>query len=116
MKLGEVCFLTNDVRRLADFYRRLFRIDEENEDEAHQMIVTGDVDIAVYNDGTPKNNQNQNLCVAFTVDDVNAEHARLKALGAVILDPPETRPWGARNLRFLDPDGNQIYLRSIPRE
>lgn len=42
--------------------------------------------------------------VAVEVDDVNAEHARLRKLG---VDVGELRdqPWGERNFYFRDPDG-----------
>jgi catechol 2,3-dioxygenase-like lactoylglutathione lyase family enzyme len=42
--------------------------------------------------------------VAVEVDDVNAEHARLRTLG---VDVGELRdqPWGERNFHFQDPDG-----------
>lgn len=31
-------------------------------------------------------------------------------------EPPTQRPWGARNMSFLDPDGNLITFRSFPKE
>lgn len=54
------------------------------------------------------------MALAFTVADVDAEHDRLIALGVEVLEPPTTRPWGARNLIVADPDGNRVYLRSWP--
>ncbi len=115
MFLAEVCFETNDVIGLADFYRRLLYVEEENKDEVHQLITGGQVAITVYNDGSVKNNQNKNITLAFTVDDVDAEYERLLGMGITIIEPPTTRPWGARNMHFCDPDGNHIYLRSFPK-
>ncbi len=114
MFLAEVCLETNDVIRLAEFYRRLFLIEEENKDEVHQLIIGGQVAITVYNDGAVKNNQNNNISLAFTVDDVDKEYDRLHEMGITIIEPPTTRPWGARNMHFCDPDGNHIYFRSFP--
>ena len=34
----------------------------------------------------------------------------------ISLEKPETRPWGARNMSFYDPDGNVVYIRSLPPE
>ncbi len=116
MRIGEICFLTNDVVRLANFYKRLLRVDNHSDDATHQMVLGGDVQLAVYNDGTLKNNQNQNLCVAFTVDDVQAEYERLLQMGVEIIEKPTARPWGAVNMSFYDPDRNVIYLRSFPAE
>jgi len=46
---------------------------------------------------------------------VDKEYQRLLETGVEIMDKPETRPWGARNMSFLDPDGNRIYLRSLAK-
>jgi glyoxylase I family protein len=42
--------------------------------------------------------------VEVQVDDVEAEHARLKSLG-VAVGELHSRPWGERNFSFTDPDG-----------
>jgi predicted enzyme related to lactoylglutathione lyase len=115
MFLAEVCFETNNVIRLADFYRKLLHIEEENQDEVHQLITGGQVAITVYNDGSVKNNQNRNITLAFTVEDVDAEYERLLEMGITIIEPPTTRPWGARNMHFCDPDGNHVYFRCFPK-
>ena len=39
MKIGEVCLLTNDVPRLASFYRQLLGVEESSSDETHQFIL-----------------------------------------------------------------------------
>lgn len=116
MRIGEVCLLTNDVRRLADFYKRLLDVDNGSDDEVHQFIISEETALTIYNDGTVKNNQNQNICLAFTVDDIEAAYQKVLALGARIIEPPTKRPWGATNMSFCDPDGNAIYFRSFPKE
>jgi predicted enzyme related to lactoylglutathione lyase len=114
MFLAEVCLETNDVLKLAGFYRKILGIQSDDRDEIHQFISTDTVALTVYNDGTKKNNQNNNISIAFTVDDVDKEYNRLVNLGVPIIDPPTTRPWGARNMHFCDPDGNHVYFRSFP--
>ena len=114
MRIGEVGLLTNDVRRLADFYKRLLEIDNGSDDEVHQFIIDGETALTVTNDGTVRNDQNQNMCLAFTVDDINRAYERVLALGARIIEPPTQRPWGATNMSFYDPDNNVIYFRSFP--
>ena len=113
MFLGEVCLCTNDVLKLAGFYKKLLGLEQNDQDEVHQTIIGEGVTLTVYNDGTVKNNQNQNICLAFTVEDVDKEYDRLKTMGVTVIEPPTTRPWGARNMHFIDPDGNHIYFRSI---
>lgn len=113
MKLGEVGLLTNDVVRLANFYKTLLGVDNNSNDMIHQTIIAEETMLTVYNDGTLKNNLNQNICLAFTVDDVDEEYKKLLNLGVEIIEEPKTRPWGARNMSFYDPDRNIIYLRSF---
>ena len=113
--IGEVCLLTNDVRRLADFYKRLLETDNGSSDETHQFILTEGTALSIYNDGTVKNNDNRNICLAFTVDDIESEYRKLTALGARIIEPPTERAWGAVNMSFYDPDNNIVYLRTFPK-
>ena len=92
MKIDEVSLLTNDVRKLAAFYRQLLEIESDNNDETHQFILTEGTTLTIYNDGTVKNNLNQNICLAFTVDDIDREYKKVLALGARIHEPPTKRP------------------------
>lgn len=113
MRIGEVSLLTNDVIKLAGFYRFFLEIDNDSNDSVHQTLIAEETMLTIYNDNSVKNNNNQNICLAFTVADVDKEYAKLLALGAEIIEPPATRPWGARNMSFYDPDQNVIYLRSF---
>ena len=116
MKIGEVGLLTNNVVKLANFYKQLLGIDNNSEDEIHQTLICEETMLTVYDDGTKKNNQNQNVCLAFTVDDIEREYKKVLALGAEIIEPPTKRPWGAANMSFYDPDNNVIYLRSFSKD
>lgn len=114
MKIGEVCLLTNDVRRLANFYKQLLGIENHSEDETHQFLITKGTTLTVFNDGSVKNNQNQNISLAFTVDDIEAAYRKVLAMGARVIEGPAKRPWGAVNMSFYDPDNNVIFFRSFP--
>ena len=116
MKIGEVCLLTNDVPRLAAFYKQLLGVDNGSDDETHQFILSEETALTIYNDGTEKNNRNQNICLAFTVDDIDREYEKVQALGAKIIEPPARRSWGAVNMSFYDPDHNMIFFRSFPEK
>lgn len=114
MTLAEVCLLTNDVLRLSEFYKKVLNTTSDCDDAIHQLILTnGGAALTIYNDGTEKYNSNQNMCIAFTVENVDEEYERLKKLGVTVIEPPTTRPWGARNMHFCDPDGNHVYFRSL---
>ena len=113
MIIGEVCLLTNDVPRLASFYKQLLETENNSGDDTHQYILTEGTTLTIYNDGTVKNNQNQNICLAFTVEDIDKEYKKVLALGARIIEAPTKRPWGTVNMSFYDPDNNLIYFRSF---
>jgi len=114
MKVGEVCLLTSDVIRISNFYKMLFQIDNDSDDEVHQFIISEETTLTIYNDGIERKTNLHNICIAFTVDNVDEEFERLKSLGVEIIEPPAIRPWGAKNMSFLDPDNNLIIYRSFP--
>ena len=116
MRIGEVCLNTNDVLRLADFYKKLFDIDNGSSDPVHQFLISEETTLTVYNDGTCKNSDNQNISLAFTVDDMDEAYRKVLKLGAEIIEKPTARPWGAVNMSFYDPDRNVIYFRCFPEK
>lgn len=113
MKIGEVCLQTNDVVHMADFYRWLLGVTDDNKDSVHQTIIAEETMLTIYNDGKVKNNQNQNISLAFTVDDIYEVYNRLIEKGIRIIEKPTKRPWGTINMSFYDPDRNLIYLRQF---
>ena len=90
-------------------------MEESSNDETHQFVLAEETALTVYNDGTRKNNQNQNICLAFTVDDMDKAYKELLSLGVRIIEPPAKWPWGAINMNFYDPDNNIVYLRSFQK-
>ena len=113
MRLGEVCLHTDDVIRLADFYKDLLGIDNGSNDPVHQMLISDETQLSVYNDEQSKSGVTGRISLAFTVDDIDAAYQKLLVMDARIVDPPLRRPWGMVNMSFLDPDGNLIYLRRL---
>lgn len=113
MKIGEVCLATNDVVTLANFYKELLHIDNKSNDEVHQTLIADETQFTIYNDGIHKDNNNRNIVLAFTVDNIEEEYQKLLAMGVEMIEKPTKRPWGATNLSFYDPDKNIIYLRCL---
>lgn len=114
MRIGEVCLLTGDVPRLAAFYRGLLGLPGGDSDPVHQTLLAEETMLTVYNDGSQKNNRNENICLAFTVEDMGKAYEKVLRMGAEIIEGPTPRPWGAVNMSFFDPDGNVVYLRGFP--
>ena len=119
MRFGNgVCFITEDVRRLAEFYQKILQVKVDIND-IHVNISLEGGGIVIYSKAaaisdmgfTFSENCGAGMCkITFCVDDVDAEYERLKALDADIefIAPPTTYPWGARSMHFRDPDGNIV--------
>jgi catechol 2,3-dioxygenase-like lactoylglutathione lyase family enzyme len=52
--------------------------------------------------------------VAVLVDDVDAEHTRLRRLGLAVGELQD-RPWGQRDFSFSDPDGYLWFYGQVTR-
>ena len=115
MIFAEIGLMTMDVPRLSKFYRDVLKTESDCDDVVHQEIKTRGAALTIYNDGITRESANNNVILAFTVDNVDEEYKRLLQLDVKIIEPPTTRPWGARNMYFQDPDGNTIVFRSLPR-
>lgn len=113
MIFSGICLITKDVRRLSAFYKSVLKTTSDCDDEIHQEIITKGASLAILKCDDNSITGNSNMSMAFTVDDIDTEYERLQKLGIEIIDPPTTRPWGARNMRFSDPDGNYIVFRSF---
>ena len=110
-----ICLITNDVKRLSEFYQKVLQTTSDSDDDIHQEIKTRRAFLSIlYCDQATKGNPYMSM--AFTVDDVDDEFVRLKRLGIKIIDEPTVRPWGAKNMRFCDPDGNFVVFRSFPKK
>jgi len=114
MIFSGLCLITKDVRRLSSFYKSILNTTSDCDDEIHQEIYSKGAALAILKNDDTHITGNSNMSMAFTVEDVDTEFERLLKLGIEIIDPPTTRPWGARNMRFSDPDGNYIVFRSFP--
>ena len=114
MKIGEVSLNTNNVIALANFYKKLLGINNHSNDEIHQILICDETQLSIYNDGSYKNNNNQNISLAFTVEDIEMEYQKLLEMGVEVIEKPTYRPWGAINMSFYDLDRNVIYYRSFP--
>lgn len=114
MKLGEVCILSVNVRRQAEFYKNILAIDNGSDDNVRQVLIKGETVLLVVNDGLEKSNNNTNMCLVFECEDVDAEYERLLQIFGRKLHFIETPHDSGeyRTMSFYDLDGNRVYLRS----
>lgn len=116
MIFAGICLITSDVKRLSAVYQAILQTTSDSNSDIHQEIQTDGAALAILKYNECKGSGNENMSMNFTVDDVDTEYRRLKALNVKIVDLPEMRPWGAKNMRFTDPDGNFVVFRSFPKK
>ena len=105
MKLDTVFFEVGseaEVLAQRDFYRRHFGMTLLSGEDAddYVFLTDGTVRLGFLFDERPLNPEVINI--GFTVDDLEAEVARLEGEGVVFTVPPETFTW-ARAAAFQDP-------------
>ncbi len=122
MKLIQSRIVTDDVEGLAVFYARLVGAPVALngyyvEVPAGQMSVGfSKRRFTEYKESQPevagRSARRAEVILDFLVDDVDAEHERIAALGVDWVMPPTTQPWGNRAMIFTDPEGNLINVFS----
>lgn len=96
----------SDLNKSKKFYGETlgWKLGTDEENVAGFSFGTGYLVLHSDNRPAPARLYAGGMEVEVQVDDVAAEHARLKALGLAVGDLCD-QPWGERNFRFIDPDG-----------
>lgn len=115
--------ITDDVRRLREFYTKVLGCPAEGDDIHTEMRCEG-IPFVLYDKAASVADMafsyddsmgHGHTTVSFRVEDVDAEYARLQQMGVVFMTRPHTYPWGARSVHFRDPDGNIVTLVTPPK-
>ena len=119
-RLGYAILFVAELERSVRFYRDVLGVPLRFSAEAYAEFATEGAKFALFPRGAlPELIGRQAPAgpapwpqgeVAFLVDDVDAEHERLRTAGVTVLAPPTDRPWGERTLHIADPDGNVVEL------
>jgi uncharacterized glyoxalase superfamily protein PhnB len=109
----------DDVTASAAFAKDHFGFDEvmaaegfvslSREDAGFNLIFLS-TGLASFKPERLRGHRADGLLVAFVVDDVDGEYARLQDEGVSITTPIETEPWGERYFQVTDPNGVVIQL------
>ncbi|RKG70185.1 glyoxalase [Corallococcus sp. CA054B] len=109
----------DDVEASASFLKRHFGFTEAMAADGFVSLSRPDVGFNVIYLRTGlktlkpeslKTRRADGLIVAFVVDDIDAEYARIQAEGVKILTPIETEAWGERYFQVADANGVIIQL------
>jgi len=121
MELAQSRLVTDDVQRLAGFYAGLLGV-AVTVNEYYVEVPAGPVTIGFSRRTFTEYRRRPECCAPsarqrdsildFQVHDADAEYERIAALGAALVMPPTTQPWGSRATIFADPDGNLINVFS----
>jgi len=111
MKLCGVCIMTNDVKKLCDFYSLVFQKTPQGTD-VHKTF--DDEQLAIWDPGSVRLSLEKNISIMFYVEDVSGIYKRLKSFAHLShIKEPEIKPWGVKALKLNDPDCNEINLLEI---
>ncbi|MBB5806774.1 putative glyoxalase superfamily protein PhnB [Saccharothrix ecbatanensis] len=107
----------DDVTASSDFFTTHFGYTQQMAADGFASLShEGAVDIVLLRRGVevlPEGFRDQHaagLIVAFTVDDLAAEHDRLRAAGVEITMPLREESWGERLFQVTDPNGVIVQL------
>jgi len=116
IKLTHSCLITNNVKRLRDFYEEVLTIKPQIDSDTYIEFQMVDNTLAIFdiNDHNRMSENsatactNKNVILEFRVDNINFEFERISKIGAEIIKPLTTQSWGNTSFWFKDPDGNMI--------
>ena len=116
MNFVSIRVITDNVKRLADFYAQITGVAPRwgNDDFAELVSPAGTLaiastrTIALFGANAAHAADNHSVIIEFRVDDVDSEYQKLRELSVDFVNEPTTQPWGNRSLLFRDPDGNLI--------
>lgn len=115
MNFNSVLIGSEDPRRLADYYSRLFGEPTWQDNEyTGWLIGSGAITVGPHSEVKGRNPAPGRILLNIESADVQADFARLKAAGAIVVREPytfESAP-GAWIATFADPDDNYLQLMS----
>ena len=115
-RLVNTCLITNDVKRLVEFYERILALEAKKTGGDYAEFPTGVGVLAIFSadaqeryiPGSAEAAKNKSVVLQFRVDDVDQQYLRLQGFVKTWVKPPTTQPWGTRSIYFRDPDGNLV--------
>jgi uncharacterized glyoxalase superfamily protein PhnB len=114
--LINTCLITNNVKRLVDFYEPILSVRAKWSGKDYAEFPTGVGVLAIFSEeaqeryipGSTKAAKNKSIVLEFRVADVDQQYRRLQSAVKTWVKPPTTQPWGTRSIYFRDPDGNLV--------
>ena len=116
MKLVQLAFFTDNVKEMADFYRRLLGAEPVAQSEGMAIFMVGSTKIFIHRTYTPgKGELPPEDHIALAVEDIDAACQTLVEQGLVLEIPPKDYYWG-RSAYLRDTDGHQIEITQVGKD
>lgn len=118
MKLRNILIVVNDMEKSKQFYHDLFGLTMLLDNDGTMILTEGLVlqDASIWKQSLNREViPEHNACeLYFEEPDIEGFAARLKQLcpDTIYVTPLMTCSWGQKVLRFYDPDGNLIEVRT----
>jgi catechol 2,3-dioxygenase-like lactoylglutathione lyase family enzyme len=124
-RIGAINLIVGDLERSKAFYRDVFGLHLQHEDEETAMFRFKDTYVFLQRGSAQQDGPDGDaLRLAKTgvgqfvifVDDVDAVGAELDEHGVTMISGPADREWGMRTLTFADPGGHTWEItQELPR-
>jgi lactoylglutathione lyase len=124
-RIGAINLIVGDLERSKAFYRDVFGLPLQHEDEETAMFRFKDTYVFLQRGSAQQDCPDGDaLGLAETgigqfvifVDDVDAVGAELDEHGVAVISGPSDREWGMRTLTFADPGGHTWEItQELPR-
>jgi lactoylglutathione lyase len=121
-QIGAINLIVADLERSKTFYREIFGLPPQHEDEDVEIFRFKDTYVFLQHDSAHKDAPAGDVLglaqkgvgqFAIIVEDVDAVHAELEEHRVTVISGPADRDWGMHTLTFVDPGG---YTWEIAQE
>jgi catechol 2,3-dioxygenase-like lactoylglutathione lyase family enzyme len=122
MNIVSIRIITEDVKRLVNFYEELTGMTAVQYTGDFAELQTSSATLAIGSTRTlqffggedvAQAAQNRTAIIEFMVEDVDSEYKRLTDfLQSFTVQKPTIMPWGNKSLLLRDPDGNLVNFFS----
>lgn len=121
MKLKNVLIVVDDIERSKKFYQKLFGLEPVLDNDGNVILTEGLVlqDKKIWGDFLKKNiiSESNSMELYFEEKNIEGFVDRLEQFfpDVVYVNRLMTHEWGQKAVRFYDPDGNLIEVRTPAR-
>jgi uncharacterized glyoxalase superfamily protein PhnB len=117
MKFASARLIAADIKGMVAFYEMVTGLSADWLAPVFAEIVTpaaaiaiGSVEtVALWKEGSAEPGANRTACIEFQVEDIDADHERLKNKVQLVHEL-KIMPWGNKTFQFRDPEGTAVSL------